>query len=484
MAKFNQKAPTTKVTNLAGGDAHSQSPEMELVSILLSSFVKDQFYRSAEGTVNRLGELAGMVNPKFAAQAAIFARNEFGMRSISHALAGELAPRASGQPWARSFYNKVVRRPDDMTEILSYYFGKGNKKISSAMQFGFRQAIEKFDEYQLAKYRGEGKSINLVDVVRLVHPAKTSPNIAAIAKLVTGKLTSTETWEAKLTTAGQVATSDEEKLDLKKGAWIDLIKSRKLGYFALLRNLRNIMTQAPEAVDGACEMLVDAKLIKGSLVMPFRYLTAMNEIDTTSAAGRKVNAAIQKAFEISVDNIPDLPNTLVVVDNSGSMSGGANHFGMFSHAGIGAMFGMLLAKRSNADIMEFGASARYIGYTDRTDIFDFSKNFERLNQVGHATNFQAIFATANKKYDRIVIFSDMQGWVGGRSGNFGLQEYSKKYGVTPHVYSIDLAGYGTLQFPESRVYTLSGLSEKIFDMMGKIEEDPKVLINKIKAVEL
>jgi len=486
MARFNSKSVGTKTTNLAGGDAYSQTPELELVSILLTSFVKDKYYESAGDNLARLERLVSQVDPMFAAQAAVYARNEFGMRSITHAMAGALAKRASGQPWARSFYDKIIRRPDDMLEITSYYFGKGNKRLSSAMQNGFRKAFEKFDAYQLAKYRGESRDIKLIDMVRLVRPSKTSPNIDAIGKLVRGELKSTQTWEAKLTVAGQKATTVEEKAEMKKDAWVGLIKERKIGYFALLRNLRNIMTQAPEIVDDACAMLTDRKLIKNSLVMPFRFLTAMNEIDTTHAVGRKINAAISKAFELSVDNIPDMPNTLVVVDNSGSMTGGygnnPKHFGSWNHAEIGSMFGIMLAKKSNADIMEFGSTARYIKYSNSTDVFDFSKTFTRKNKVGHGTNFQAIFDTAKGKYDRIVIFSDMQGWIGGRTPS--TSNYKSTYDADPFIYSIDLAGYGSMQFPEHKTFALAGFSEKIFDLMGKLEQDPKALINKIKEVEL
>lgn len=49
------------------------------------------------------------------------------------------------------------------------------------------------------------------------------------------------------------------------------------------------------------------------------------------------------------------------------------------------------------------------------------------------------------------------------------------------MYSIDLAGYGTLQVPEKDVYCLAGFSEKIFDLMMYLEEDKNALLNTIKA---
>ena len=120
MSRFNTNSGKSRITNLAGGEAYKSSPELSLVSILLTSFAQDQYYRSADDTFEELKSLLKSVDPVFAAKAAVFARNEFGMRSISHVLAAELSPMITGKEWARSFFNRIVRRPDDMIEIRSY----------------------------------------------------------------------------------------------------------------------------------------------------------------------------------------------------------------------------------------------------------------------------------------------------------------------------------------------------------------------------
>ena len=275
MARFNEKsAKTSRVTNNMGAPAFVTNPKLELVQILLTSFAQDKYYESASAEVTRLKACLAEVDAEFAAKAAVFARTEFGMRSVTHILAGELAKRASGTPWGRKFYNAIVKRPDDMLEILSYYYAQDNKHLSAAIKDGFRTAFGRFDKYQLAKYRGEGKKIKLIDVLRLVRPKPTDKNGDALELLVKGELKSTNTWEAKVSKAGQVAESEEEKLELKKDAWTELLVSGKIGQFALLRNLRNIYESAPEMVDRACELLTNEKRNLNSLILPFRFLTA------------------------------------------------------------------------------------------------------------------------------------------------------------------------------------------------------------------
>jgi 60 kDa SS-A/Ro ribonucleoprotein len=487
MSKFNstKEKGTTKTVNLAGGEAYTQGPELELVSLLLTSFVQDQFYRSADDQMKRIGELLNKVDPKFAAKAAIYTRNVFGMRSITHVLAVEIAKHLSGKEWGKKFFTEVIRRPDDMTEILAYYLSKNKgKSLPNALKKGFAKAFDKFDNFQLAKYKGEGKEVSLVDAVNMVHPKATDKNAQALEQLIKGELKVTETWEAKLSDAGKKADNDEELSSLKKDAWAGLIREKKLGYLALLRNLRNIMEQAPEVLDEALASLTNEGFIKKSLTFPFQYLVAYKQFSALNTKeARKVADALSRAIDISCDNIKSLDfggNTLVVVDNSGSMDSPVAKSEHMKKSELGGLFGIVLAKAINADIMEFGDSARYINYSLSTSSMDFAANFTRNNKVGHGTDFHSIFQTANKKYDRIIIFSDCQGWIGGYTPTSTFNSYKNKFGCNPHIYSFDLAGYGTMQFPENQVYAIAGFSDKVFTIMANLEKDKKALVNTIK----
>ncbi|MEL7160870.1 MAG: TROVE domain-containing protein, partial [Bacteroidota bacterium] len=460
------------------------SAEYRLASLLLTNFLTDQYYRTAGESLRELKELVTSVAPGFAARAAVYARQEFGMRSSSHAVAALLAPRLSGNAEAKAFYAAVIRRPDDMLEITAAVRALHQTGLTNAMKKGFAAAFDRFDGYQLAKYRGEGKDVKLVDLVNLVHPVPTQRNAAALQALVNGTLRNVDTWEAKLSRAGTEATDQADKAARKATAWADLIRENKLGYFALLRNLRNLLEQAPELTNLICAQLTDGERLRKSKVLPFRLLTAYKMIAATHANARKVLSALETAADLACANLPELENTLVVVDNSGSMGSmvaGSQHVKCNE---TGALFGYALARRSNADLMEFGNSARLIRYGRRKSALDFAVHFGQQNKVGHGTNFRAIFAAAKRAYDRIVIFSDLQAWVGYYNPSEALAQYRRRTGADPFVYTVDLRGYGTLQFPERKVATLAGFSEKLFDTMRQCEEDPRALLKRIEAVEL
>src|SRR5688500_14658721 len=176
-----------------------------------------------------------------------------------------------------------------------------------------------------------------------------------------GELKSFDTWESELTKAGQEATSEEEKLDMKKDVWVTLVKEKKIKYFALLKNLRNIIQQAPEVIKEALDLLTDEKLIKKSLVFPFRYMTAYQEVAklTDGKIVREVLMALNKAVDIAVNNVPEFEGeTLVVLDTSSSMTSAQGD--KQSPAKIGALFAAVLIKRNNCDFMTFDYDARYM----------------------------------------------------------------------------------------------------------------------------
>ncbi len=275
----------------------------------------------------------------------------------------------------------------------------------------------------------------------------------------------------------RVIRLEDEKKELKKEAWISLISEKKIGYFALLRNLRNILEQAPEAVDKAINMLTDEKLIKKSLVLPFRFQTAITEIHQTSFDGtRAVLNGLIKAMDISLANVPKFDGkTLVVLDTSGSMAG--------KPIEIGSLFAVALYKSNNADFMAFSDDAKYYNMLPQDSCYSLSMAIQRGAKMG-GTNFHSIFQRANKAYDRIIILSDMQGWIGYESPANDFNIYKQKYNCNPYIYSFDLNNYGDIQFPEDKVFCIAGFSEKIFDVMKLLEQDRNALIDEIEKIVL
>jgi 60 kDa SS-A/Ro ribonucleoprotein len=470
MSKFSKTVPKTvqpNTSNYAGGESYQESNKLELASILLTSFLQDSYYRSGNATQERLVELVHQIPDKqFVAKAAIMAR-EWGMRSVTHVVIAELCQDVKGESWLRMAIAKAIQRPDDASEILAYWMGKYGKPIPNALKRGISDGLMKFNEYNIAKYKGEGHTLKMVDVVNLVHPKS-----EIMGKLINGTLETPYTWETEITKAG----SDK---GAKVKAWTELVESGKLGYFALLRNLRNLEENvSDETLSLAYAQLTSKEAIKKSKVLPFRFNTAIEQVSKP-----KTRQAISKAIDIAVDNMPELNGkTLIAIDCSGSMQG----YDSKSPMKIASVFGAVMAKAADADVMLFGTFASWVNYNPADSVLTIAESM-RANHGG--TEFHLIFDEAKKVYDRIIILSDMQAWVTGRyygsNPAESLKQYKQRTGANPHIWSFDLAGLGTLQFPENKVYTLAGFSERIFDIIPMIEDgDKQALIKRIEKTSL
>lgn len=129
--------------------------------------------------------------------------------------------------------------------------------------------------------------------------------------------------------------------------------------------------------------------------------------------------------------------------------------------------------------MTFSDAARYEQYNWKNSTLSL---VNELKFVWGGTNFDSIFETAKRAYDRIIILSDMQAWVGGGAPVESFANYCKRTGANPFIYSFDLQGYGSIQFPLDKVFCLAGFSDKIFDIMSLLETDRNAMVNEIKKI--
>jgi len=318
-------------------------------------------------------------------------------------------------------------------------------------------------------------------VVNLTHPVSTG----SLDKLMKGKLGPAQTWEAGLSDVGQRAKDDVEKTQLKAAVWSDLLLKDKVGYLALLRNIRNLLESVIDypVLEKAVATLTDPRLIKKSLVFPFQIQTAYDVVaPLTTANTRMLLSALSLAAEHSLSNVPVFDGgTLIAMDLSGSMTAAV---GTSTAAKVGSLFAASLWKSNpGSDLMIFGSNAQYMPL-QKLDLglFALAEELGRCNQGG--TNFHNIFRAARRKYDRIIIISDCQAWEEYETPKEALSVYQQTFNVRPHIYSLDLCGMGTMQFPENRVYAIAGFSEKIFDVMKMLETDRSALVNTIKNVDI
>ena len=515
--KYNSNVKTTQeVVNHQGGDSVKLVPELELVA-LLATGLDGKYYEKESDREKRLIEVikqVGKKDPELVAKALVYARSVMGQRSVTHVGAVAALSVLSGNPIASRFFTKrdkkeskggIVFRLDDMLEIVSYYFLRNpNKPLPNSIKRGFKRALESADTYELAKYQGNGKTISMIDIVNLVHPKPSEKMQETFKKLMTGELKQFNTAEDKNTKAGQEVaekvrsgkiTKAEAVVELKEAKaenWKQLIEDGSLGYFALLRNLRNIVETASDTVyEKALIMLTDEKRVRNSLVFPHQidiaFEVLLNESSINTQRKLSLLTAVNKAYELAIPNLTELfsyGRTAVVVDTSGSMCQNMTQMNgtrINSRAvDKAALVGATLVKGIGADLYHFSIICSTLSYNP-LDTVNTIKNTIINHAHGQDTRFDSIFTALKGKYERVFVISDMQGGDTLLRGS-SYQSYIKENGQ-PFIYSIDMSGYGTTMFKQNeKLINLFGYSKDIFEMIKSAEINPKQILKEIRAI--
>jgi len=492
--KYNKKTVgLTVTTNYEGAPSYTLSPEFELYAAVVTASLGNKFYESEEQLTERIRSLIKINKPEFVAKLAVYTREKMYLRSVPLALVCELANIHSGNNLLRKMTSRVIQRADEITELLACYLQANNRtgtkklnKISKQLQKGIADAFNKFNEYQFAKYNRAGE-ITLKDALFLTHPkAITETQQTLFNKIVEDKLEVPYTWEVELSRLGQTTfINEEEKATAFKEKWEEIIKSNKLGYMALLRNLRNIIKAR---VNGECQEIVYNKLsdpeeVRKSKQFPFRFYSAYKMIEGELWVDRYTDA-LEKAIQVSVENVKGFEeDTRVVIacDVSGSMGEKVSPKSIIRNYDIGLVLGMLLQNRCRQTITGIFGSEWKIVKLPKTNILSNISRLDALsNEVGWSTNgYKILKDLINRKIvaDKICIFTDLQLW--DTSSDYDTQgmkvlwnTYKKEVAPEAKIYLFDLAGYGNtpLSIFQNGVYFIAGWSEKIFEVMDAIDK--------------
>lgn len=352
MAGFNKSklTGTTKAKSYEGGSVYEKRLLDEWLNILFSSYLEDGFYESRNEYVNRMIDLTKRMveeyGADFVAKASLFARNEIGMRSVSHLVAAILNGFQFDRK--RSYFRNFCARPDDMGEVFSACESQGIKR-SHAMIRGFNGYAASLDEYRLAKYRGDGRTWSLVDIINLLHAS--SP---AIDRLMRGELKASDA-----DTINSVLTQNADDAS-RADKFRELIQEGKMGYLMLIRNLNHIwylLNGEEGVIDKVCKMIVDEDAVIRSKVFPYQIYSAYKNYSkkTRGVRSHKIDAALEKAFRYSCATVPHVKGkAALVLDVSGSMSSRMSSYSDITILEAGAcMCAALYVMNPDADVYKF-----------------------------------------------------------------------------------------------------------------------------------
>lgn len=435
MAAVNTRPRNTVRTHEGGPALPPGKPMFELRRAVSSCLLwEDTFYESGEEIAARIRDLAQKAPAEEVMALATEARTKMGLRHAPLWLTLGLFGRKDVVRGLRATVASVIQRADEMGEMIAMYWKDGKKPLPSSLKRGVADAFGKFDAYQLAKYDRK-TDVRLRDVLRMSRPKPANTEQEALWKqLLDGTLPSPDTWEVGLSGGGD-----------KRETFERLLREGKLGYLALLRNLRNM-------VDSGVERDLIRKAIlarKGArYVFPFRYVAA-------ARAAPSLERDLDEALVAAIKDLPKLPGkTVILVDVSGSMDA-------------------RLSAKSDLTRMDAAAALASLVNAEDLRVFSFSYGLAEVparrgmagvdavikSQPHGGTALGAAVAKANEicDYDRIIVITDEQSHdsvAGPRPGATG--------------YMINVAGYRP-EVGYGDWTRISGFSENVIRYIAEIE---------------
>lgn len=315
MSTFN-----TKETIMAGGknvnfdrQLYRLTPEWELYTTVVNTLgLEGTFYETGNERLRRIRKLVAICDHRFTAKLAVYARQQMNLRTIPIILIVELAAIHRGDSLVSKTVEKCILRADEITELLACYQWhnkRGNLKgVSAQLTKGLRTAFNRFDEYQFAKYslnfkcrpgsKKDKKMVTLRDALFLVHPkAKDEQQQQIFNRIARDELQTPYTWEyKKAELQKRQFRSFKEKLDAELEMWEEMLDSGRLGYMAIVRNIKRMYELAitDGMVDKVCEQLLDKDRMLKSRIMPIRLFIAIQEFG---------NYRLEKALTLLADKI-------------------------------------------------------------------------------------------------------------------------------------------------------------------------------------
>lgn len=433
-----------------GGFGTVHTPLSELKRTIASCLLwEGNFYEDGNSIAERIAGLIPNVNPVEVAQIALMARNDWKLRHVPLFIAVEMLKHKKHKPFVSTLLEEIIQRPDEMSEFLSLYWRNGRVPIAAQAKKGLARAFRKFNEYQLGKWNRDGK-VKLKDVLFLCHAKPKDTDQRDLWKrLISGELKTPDTWEVALAGGAD-----------KGETFTRLLEEKKLGYMALLMNLRNMLNS------GVDEKLISESLVSGALnsrALPFRFISAARAVpDFEEEIGVAMMSSLSRAARLP-------GRTLLVVDISGSMGNMLSGKSQLSRQDTANALAMLIREISEKVVIYATAG------DDHARIHATGKvPPRRAFALGDAINAQnsslgggGIFLTQcmdfidkkeKGKFDRVIVIGDEQD-----CDDDPARSPSKAKKLGKHNYYINVAPYNMGLSGSEGWYKIDGWSERILD---------------------
>ena len=505
----NVAIKATDTFNEAGGKAYSLEDKAALAQYAATSCLNGTFYCSDQDQLNKALELANKCDPEFVARVAIYARQKSFMKDMPAVLAAIVASKNS------ELLTKIFMRVIDNPKMVRNFVQVIRSGVTGRKSFGTRpkkliqQYLNSLTDEQLFK-ADVGNSPSLQDIIKLIRPKPANDRRSALHAYLLDKEYKTSDLlplarayeDFKKTMIGEVPDVPFQMLTalpLTEAHWKIIAEDATWTQTRMNLNtfLRHGVFKDPTLVTMVANRLEHEDLIKKARAFPYQLFAAYKNVESDMPA--KIVNALQKAAEISIQNIPEFDGqTYVFTDISGSM-----------HSAVTGARGSATSKVScldvaalvSAAILRKNPEAKVIPFSDNVvpanlnPLDTIMTNAQKLASLpSGGTNCSAPMILLNKqkaKGDLIIYVSDNQSWM-DRSyhGTATMQQWKefKKHNPKAKLICIDVTPGSTTQAQnDDDILNIGGFNDNIFEVIKMFTQhgnNKDLWVKTIEAIEL
>lgn len=503
--------PKATATNAHAAPAYAYSDAHALAQVAVTGTFGGMFYQNAQEELEYVVDVAEAVDPRFLAQAAVYARKKGHMKDMPAVLLAILARR--DPVLFRAVFGRVVDNGKMLRTFVQVIRSgqTGRKSLGSAPKAMVQNWLNTASDRALL-FANIGNDPSLADVIKMVHPKPASADREALFAWIVGRPCNlarlpqeVQDWIAfKKTGKGPVPDVPFQmltQLELTPQQWGRIARN---GSWQMVRQnlntfLRHGVFGIRKNVDHVAALLRDPEAIAKARAFPYQLMVAAQNLSPDMP--REIVEALHDAMEIAVQNVPKIAGQVVVCpDVSGSMTWSVTGYrpgatSVVRHVDVAALVAASFQRvNRGCQVLPFDFDVRNVRLEPRDTILT---NAERLAELaGGGTNCSAPLKWLNERGrspDLVVFVSDNQSWVDARAGGQATAMMAEWELITRRnprakLVCIDIAPYGTTQAQtRDDVLNVGGFSDAVFDQIAAFAADqtgPDHWVGEIEKIDV
>ena len=416
---------------------------------------------------------------------------EGNFRDLAFLLTAELAAVNGNDEKIAQLVARIVRQPTDVPLWLEYYLRatKPAQRPARAVRKDLSLLLNRLDEFQYGRC-SRNTQLALRDALRLLRPkAIDRTRKTLFSAILRDQIPVRSTWEQEWHALYQQHYEGlEQRQVVLRDKWKEGISSFRIGYTALLDNLRPMLCAgvSGKVLKLAADYLGNAAAVARSGTNSLRILEVYRALRRMEQGGAGMLA---EALEQAVLNSSWARSgfgsrgvSVIAMDVSNSMRRPVDGLSGVQRFDVAPLLAMLWKNRGSQLITGIiGNNWRPLELPAKPALLTVDEFRAHEGEAGYAINSWLVLQDLMRRQqavDRVLIFTDYRLWD-NRSFNQPAgtdlgrcwRQYRNQFAPQAKLYLFDLAGYGSrsLESLEDGVFLIAGWRERMIDILEAVD---------------